>query len=127
MRRWLSILLLVLLPLQLSWAAAAPYCQHEKSPVALQHFGHHEHEHEDAGGAAAGDSVAVDASQDGGDTKLLTVDHDCAYCQMGSAQAVSATIPAVAVPIGRAFAAAPAVTKQSFICARLERPNWRTA
>ena len=48
MRRWLSILLLVFLPFQFSWAAVAGYCQHE-ADAASQHFGHHEHQQQDAG------------------------------------------------------------------------------
>ncbi|MBU0601652.1 MAG: hypothetical protein KKD25_04520 [Gammaproteobacteria bacterium] len=45
MRRWLSILLLVFLPFQFTWAAAAGYCQHETG-AAAQHFGHHDHKHQ---------------------------------------------------------------------------------
>ena len=44
MRRWLSILLLVLMPFQFSWAAVGTYCEHE-SGTRSQHFGHHDHEH----------------------------------------------------------------------------------
>lgn len=45
MRRWFFVLLLVLMPLQFSWAALATYCEHESGAQA-QHLGHHEHEHE---------------------------------------------------------------------------------
>lgn len=49
MRRWLTILLLVMMPLQLGWAAAGSYCQHE-SGTQPKHFGHHFHQHKsDAG------------------------------------------------------------------------------
>lgn len=41
MRRWLYLFLLVLLPLQSSWAVVAAYCAHEAR--ALTHLGHHEH------------------------------------------------------------------------------------
>ena len=44
MRRWLSILLLVFMPLQSSWAAVATYSELGASTLAT-HFGHHEHEH----------------------------------------------------------------------------------
>src|SRR3989344_5090250 len=37
MRRFVALLLLVLLPLQAVWAAAAPYCQHEGGAA-----GHHD-------------------------------------------------------------------------------------
>ena len=46
MRRWLSILMLTLLPLQFSWAAVAAYCGHETGQHA-EHLGHHEHQHTD--------------------------------------------------------------------------------
>jgi hypothetical protein len=42
MRRCLVLLLLVLFPLQLAFAAAAAYCAHESGTPA-KHFGHHEH------------------------------------------------------------------------------------
>lgn len=45
MKRFFLIFLLVLLPLQLSWAAAASYCQHEETK-STQHFGHHAHKHQ---------------------------------------------------------------------------------
>ncbi len=125
MRRWVSILLLVVLSLQLSWAAAASYCQHEKSPAAAQHFGHHEHEH--ASDGSGSDAPAADSSQDGDDSKLVSLDYDCASCNLGSAQAVSALIPLSHVPVGTTFAEAPAVSKPTFINARVERPNWRAA
>jgi hypothetical protein len=44
MRRYLAIFLLVLLPLQYSWAAMASYCEHETS-VTAKHPGHHTHDH----------------------------------------------------------------------------------
>jgi hypothetical protein len=42
MRRFILIFLMVLLPFQWSWAAAASVCAHEKGD---SHFGHHEHKH----------------------------------------------------------------------------------
>jgi flagellar capping protein FliD len=47
MRRFLLIFLVVMMPLQLSWAAVSSYCQHE-SGTASKHFGHHEHQHQQA-------------------------------------------------------------------------------
>lgn len=43
MRRWLLLFLLFLLPFQLSWAASAAYCQHERDSQPY-HWGHHEDE-----------------------------------------------------------------------------------
>lgn len=44
-RRLFLIILLMILPLQLSWAAAGAYCKHEKG-AASNHFGHHVHQHQ---------------------------------------------------------------------------------
>jgi len=44
MKKFLAIFLLVLLPLQFSWAAMASYCEHETS-VTATHPGHHTHDH----------------------------------------------------------------------------------
>ena len=60
MRRWLTVALLVLLPLQSFWAAAATYCAHEQS-AASQHFGHHEHRHH--GASAKADGAQADAGK----------------------------------------------------------------
>lgn len=71
MRRLFAIFLLVLLPLQLSWASVAPYCQHETDSQA-QHLGHHDHQHQTAN------------DKDGPDSKLPgQVDNDCGTCHAG--------------------------------------------
>ena len=44
MRRLLVLLMLCLLPFQMSWAAVVEYCGHEQEK-ASQHFGHHDDEH----------------------------------------------------------------------------------
>lgn len=44
MRRFFLILLLFVLPLQMSWAAASAYCLHEEGKAA-EHLGHHNHQH----------------------------------------------------------------------------------
>lgn len=53
MRRFILIVVMCLLPLQWSWAAAARVCEHEQGAV---HFGHHGHQH--SGGAEASDGDA---------------------------------------------------------------------
>jgi len=40
MRCWIGILLMIVLPLQLSWAVAANYCQ-DGQDQHVRHFGHH--------------------------------------------------------------------------------------
>jgi hypothetical protein len=60
------IFLLIMLPLQSSWAAAASYCQHEQTST---HFGHHAHQHE--------------TQSDTSDTSTSTNAHsDCGYCHL---------------------------------------------
>lgn len=63
-RRWLSILLLVLLPLQFAWAQAADYDAHGSGSHEM-HFGHHDHSHDhgeptDAPDGGAGGSIDAD-------------------------------------------------------------------
>lgn len=82
MRRWLLILFIALLPLQFTWAAVASYCLHEEAPAGAQHFGHHEHEHDDA---VTGTEEAAAKSS------VLQVDGDCAYCHLGCAQPIATT------------------------------------
>jgi len=56
MRRWLLIFLLFLLPFQLSWAASAAYCQHERDTQS-GHWGHHEDEPRGTDRTHAGDGA----------------------------------------------------------------------
>lgn len=86
MRRWLLVALLFVLPLQMVWAAAAPYCAHEASPGATAHFGHHEHEHQGTPSPLAG---ADDSSG------AATGDLDCGSCHLGA----SATLPCSGVAV----------------------------
>lgn len=45
MKRLFALFLMLVLPLQISWAVAGSYCAHEESSSA-QHFGHHVHVHQ---------------------------------------------------------------------------------
>lgn len=72
MRRLLALLLLVLMPLQLAFAAAAPYCALEKIE-APAHFGHHAHP--DA------PTQAPDEGDDGG-----SLAEECGICHLASTQ-----------------------------------------
>lgn len=125
MRRWLTILLLFVLPAQFGWSAAAAYCQHEQVP-AKAHIGHHVHEHEatgDTGSGASGDHGDKSATKGG----KLVGDNDCGYCQLSFAKPM--------VPVALQFdinAAFPldTVSDQAFRSRGpdlLERPNWRVA
>lgn len=93
MRRFILSLLLVLLPLQFSWAAAAAYCGHETG-AAAQHFGHHDHRHAGAPGevskqdTAKQDAAEQDAAKQGASKDSLSKvgnlhDADCGMCHFG--------------------------------------------
>lgn len=120
MRRLVALLLLVLLPLQAVWAAAAPYCQHEGG-AASHHIGHHqpEHHHADAAQPSPADG---EGHHDG--TNGAGAEHsDCHVCHGGTvlahevrlAQVMTATTqPAPSVAHGL-----PAPPGE-----RPERPKW---
>ncbi|WP_082367864.1 hypothetical protein [Piscinibacter sakaiensis] len=119
MRRWLAILLLVLLPTQMSWAAVADYCAHETG-AAADHVGHHDHT--DHGHAPATVDVSDQSGADEG--AASTPDADCGHCHgqctgmlasLATAthdRATSAPTPAGDAPCAAHAAAQP------------ERPQW---
>lgn len=84
MRRWLLIVLLLVMPFQTVWAVVAPYCGHETQSTA-QHFGHHEHKHA-AGGAEQGTAA------------LPGADMDCGACHLVSPATVPAALLVAAPP-----------------------------
>jgi len=71
MRRLLVIVMMFLLPVQWTWAAAASVCAHEKTAQAT-HFGHHEHAHEG--------KLAVDGAGNDGQNGSLAEHPDCGAC-----------------------------------------------
>ena len=85
MRRWFLILMLFLLPFQLSWAAASAYCQHERD-MQPQHWGHHEHESRGTDRSHSGEGAQKNSS-----TQPNAVIGDCAVCHSGYAQHVEGT------------------------------------
>lgn len=103
--------MLIVLPVQYSWAVVAVYCQHEQKEAV--HLGHHKHEHE-----------AQNASpQTGG--KLLIPHDDCAYCHQAcqaSLVPASTTIPHSDRLLQPDF---DSQSFSSYIPNGLERPNWR--
>jgi hypothetical protein len=119
MRRWLAVLLLVLLPLQFSWAAVADYCMHESGETA-DHVGHHDHKSH-AHGAAQADADAK-TKTDAGSSSTATV--DCSHCHGGCA--VTLDLPAGLVP--HAVEQAPPTLGDApcaeHMPAQPERPQW---
>lgn len=115
MRRLLLILMIMVLPFQLSWAAAATYCQHESSPVA-SHFGHHVHKHS---------IKSVDSKSEKTVGSKLLSDNDCTVCHLGGVGVVSMPSYALSLEvtnIDKAFVSTP--LHASVRPDRPERPQW---
>ena len=94
MRRWLSMFLLIVLPLQISWAVAATYCHHAEDNQKL---------------AKASPS---------------DVDNDCAVCHAGCIAALTAfssSLPEIGVSADH-FRTVPFLTSPPG--EQPERPNW---
>lgn len=141
MRKVFAILLISLLSLQASWAAAASYCRHEQG-AAVRHFGHHEHLHDRQLAAKAGTIDAVSAAGQiaeaghatdvadaaGGMAGVAGADLDCGVCHAHALFGVPSS-PAPSVPDAPAVATdtrarhpLPSVPQP-----RPERPDWRVA
>ena len=110
MRRWLAILLLVLIPVQATWAAASAYCGHE-SGVAAKHFGHHEHQHQ-------GDSHNEPTKSPG------SVDADCPVCLAGCVTAPPASSLTISSSETTLIQGVLSALVASALPSQPERPNW---
>ncbi len=114
MRRWLSILLLVLLPFQFTWSVAASYCGHESAP-STHHIGHHTHQHDD-GSAEKSKSPSK-----------LAPDTDCGTCHLSAAKTVPADAAELDAPVTQVLGTGAALRFSSRAPDHPERPNWRIA
>ncbi|MGF6526003.1 hypothetical protein [Variovorax sp. PvP013] len=103
MRRLVLVVLMLLLPLQSVWSAAAALCVHEADPT-VQHFGHHGAHHAQASHADAADAAAAASDAAPGDGRALPgeVDHH----HLSFVHPVPA-MPALAAPEPPADAARP--------------------
>ena len=116
MRRWLTILLVLVMPLQFSWAAASVYCTHHEDGDAARHFGHHADQHPDSD-ADPRDNADPDSQKSVG----LHHGHHHLGGTLGIASSVE--LPAHAAP-GTHFAPAVFSRLASAPRARIERPKW---
>ena len=134
MRRFLTIVLLTLLPLQFTWAAVASYCGHE-SQASAAHFGHHDHDHEHHADASSDAGPAADLSADLSSSPYETggaegnkapgaMDLDCGHCH--GTCSVMLTLP-LGLP-GALSTAPPSPsldeTGGAHAPTRPERPQW---
>jgi carbon starvation protein CstA len=112
-KKLILIFLLMLLPLQFSWAAAAVYCQHEQEQTT-HHFGHHSHQHE----------AKADPSDDNADHSAKVHD-DCGYCHLScQASFVMASFD-IAAPDGWTYLELYPISYSSHLPDGPKRPDWR--
>lgn len=112
MKRLLLIVLLTILPLQLSWAMVATCCQHDKATQS-SHFGHPQHEHETQHAEAE--------KQSDGNLKFHA---DCLNCHGMAASLVMPVIEAFPVnPMSQTYASLESHLK-SISSSRPEKPQW---
>ncbi len=122
MRRLVAILMLLVLSVQFTWAAAASYCEHEKD-AATQHVGHHEHQHGEP--TAEVDKPADAPGQDG--SKTSGVHADCASCHLTAAKTISSQEMSVPDADSSVPALATEAAVDSQLLERIERPKWYRA
>ncbi|MCU0767916.1 MAG: hypothetical protein MUD07_00505 [Burkholderiaceae bacterium] len=118
MRRWLAVLLLVLLPLQFSWAAAANYCGHHSGAAADQ-FSPHDHVFHHHGDAV--DTGVADLA-DGALTSESGVDsgHCHGYC-VGMLDVPTLPLP---MSVGSTPPSLHDTPSDEHVSAKPERPQW---
>jgi hypothetical protein len=122
MARWLLFVLMVLLPAQFSWAAAAPYCTHESSPTSF-HVGHHAHVHQDS--PADAQHIPSDPETAKGS---LTLNHsDCSFCHGVAGQLASPAALQFELPARHGFLATCTALLECGRETTIERPKWARA
>ena len=106
--RFLILLLLWVVPLQMTYAAGAGYCSHEEQGASASHFGHHSHKH----------------VPQNGETKapLTASDLDCGLHQLSSAHVVFASLAHAVVVVPERHALPPADRVRSVIPSGHLRP-----
>lgn len=119
MRRWLTLVLLVLLPLQSVWAAAATCCAYEWS-IASKHFDRHEHHH---GATAKAEGAKGERS------KALTSgdDLDCASCHLQCVQPLISPSPVPIAAERERWTPVPPPWRETVVMPDIERPKWNHA
>ncbi|MDQ4627526.1 cation efflux protein, CzcI family [Janthinobacterium lividum] len=123
MRRFFLILLLFVLPLQMSWAAASAYCLHEEGKAA-QHLGHHSHQHKaeaDADKQPFGDKKVADQQKKGQPHSDCNVCHGIGHAWLPAGSSL---------PVGDT-ASVNADTSPFFYASHIpdapKRPDWSSA
>lgn len=113
MRHYLAIFLLIFMPLQLSWAVVAAYCQHEQVATKT-HLGHHQHEHQ----------ADQDAAKPAGKLAKGTTDADCAACHVAATPLIINLSEIHFAQTGSALASLYHWPANSAPASTIERPQW---
>jgi hypothetical protein len=115
MIRRFIMLLVLLLPLQFSWAAISAYCEHETN-AASHHFGHHEHKHQNSTSSKVED--ADPASKSGG------FDADCGVCHANCTTALFHGIVSAEPGGADVVFEYPQTFRLTLFYSKPERPKW---
>nr|WP_308636220.1 DUF2946 family protein [Massilia brevitalea] len=102
--------MMLVLPAQYSWSAAAAYCQHENG--ASLHFGHHAHEHK---------AQVGEADDDG---EMEKAHADCEYCHLFSHAFFTSASDGPPTPDARRHAALGTLNYSSHIPEGPSKPDW---
>ncbi|NBP35951.1 MAG: hypothetical protein EBV01_11175 [Betaproteobacteria bacterium] len=113
MKKFLVIFMLVMLPLQFSWAAVAGYCQHEGGATA-KHLGHHSHDHKSATSESADNDSSMSAA----------LDHDCATCHLACSVALTSYANVPTMMVAQDHHSQPHASPSRTLAERPERPQW---
>jgi hypothetical protein len=124
MTRWLLIVLMVLLPAQFSWAAAAPYCAHESNPTSF-HIGHHAHVHQ--GLSAETQHTSSEPEKETFKNSLASDHSDCHYCHGVTGQLASPVALWLEQPARHVFLAVDIARLEGSRATSIERPKWARA
>ncbi|MCE1184670.1 MAG: hypothetical protein LWW92_03555 [Rhodocyclales bacterium] len=116
MRFWLSVFLAVFLPLQLGWAAAGAYCQHETGGRAA-HVGHHSHAHH----ASTAQAQPGDAANTQG---AYAPDADCGLCHFSPLGVLLPDWGVNLAPLPKSWPMFVPQPAHSHTPPGPERPNW---
>ena len=111
MTRRIILFLALLLPLQLAWANAAAYCQHETNAAQTRHFGHHEHLHK----------VGIETKSTG----KVASDTDCGTCHTtGSPVIFDPSVPTALVPTSASVVPHARRRLPTALARAPDRPQW---
>jgi len=121
--RALLLALLLILPLQFSWAATARYCGHESAQAQPegQHPGHHSHQHRTVQGKATQvSSWALTRT-----TASQLPDADCGFCHASVAPYALTQSPSqTAARLDQDFVSGHSPPFSTRADHRIDRPNW---